>query len=243
LPNASEISRRSRKKKKSCRKKPKPRLSAARKTLTPPRSPPPSRQSRSDDLTVSIVPDSKGPDAEQAIAATREWLERAVIGLGLCPFAKAVHVKGQIRYAYTDARNSSSLLDDLQRELHTLAEAPPEDIDTTLLIHPFALNDFLDYNDFLQTADELVEAEGFAGTLQVASFHPRYQFAGTSADDITNYTNRSPYPTLHLLREASVDAAVAAFPEAEAIFEKNIETMERLGLPGWESLGLRPGRR
>ena len=187
---------------------------------------------------MSIAARSSGPTAEEAIAATREWLERAVIGLGLCPFAKAVHVKGQIRYAVSDARNSSSLLDDLQRELQTLTEAPPAEIDTTLLIHPYALNDFLDYNDFLETADELVESEGLTGILQVASFHPRYQFAGTAADDITNYTNRSPYPTLHLLREASVDEAVAAFPEAEAIFEKNIETMQRLGLPGWEGLGL-----
>ena len=149
-----------------------------------------------------------------------------------------MHVKGQIRYAFTDTRNSSVLLDDLQRELLTLVDAPPEQIDTTLLIHPFALNDFLDYNDFLETADELVESEGFAGILQVASFHPRYQFAGNSADDITNYTNRSPYPTLHLLREASVDAAVAAFPEADAIFEKNIETLKRLGHDGWDALGL-----
>ena len=173
------------------------------------------------------------------VAETRVWLERAVIGLGLCPFAKAVHVKGQIRYAVSDARNSPSLLDDLQRELHTLAEAPPAEIDTTLLIHPYVLNDFLDYNDFLETADELVEVEGLAGILQVASFHPRYQFAGTAADDITNYTNRSPFPTLHLLREVSVDEAVAAFPEAEAIYEKNIETMEHLGHEGWKALGLR----
>jgi hypothetical protein len=191
---------------------------------------------------VAIAGSLKGPDAEAAIGATRDWLERAVIGLGLCPFAKAVHVKGRIRYAFTDARNSISLLDDLQRELHTLIEAPAEEIDTTLLIHPFALNDFLDYNDFLETVDGLVESEGFAGILQVASFHPRYQFAGTSADDITNYTNRSPYPTLHLLREASVDAAVAAFPEAEAIFEKNIETMQRLGHEGWDALNLAPKR-
>jgi len=187
---------------------------------------------------VSSAAAAGGPTAEEIVAATREWVERAVIGLGLCPFAKAVHVKGQIRYAVSDARNSSSLLDDLQHELHALAESPPAEIDTTLLIHPYVLNDFLDYNDFLETADELVEAEGFAGILQVASFHPHYQFAGTSADDITNYTNRSPFPILHLLREASVDEAVAAFPEADAIYEKNIETMERLGHEGWAALEL-----
>lgn len=241
--NGSETSQKSRKKKKSCRKRRKPRQHALARRLKACRSLPTSPSSRSDALTVSIAASSSAPSDDEAIAATREWLERAVIGLGLCPFAKAVHVKDQIRYAVSDARNASALLDDLQRELHTLAQAPTETLDTTLLIHPRALNDFLDYNDFLETADELVEAEGFAGILQVASFHPRYQFAGTSADDITNYTNRSPYPTLHLLREASVDAAVAAFPEAEAIFEKNIDTMERLGHEGWEALGLRPIRR
>ena len=187
---------------------------------------------------MSSAASATGPTAEEIVAATQEWLERAVIGLGLCPFAKAVHVKGQIRYAVSDARNSASLLDDLQRELHTLAEAPPAEVDTTLLIHPYVLNDFLDYNDFLETADELVEVEGLAGILQVASFHPRYQFAGTAADDITNYTNRSPYPILHILREASVDQAVAAFPDAGKIYEKNIETMERLGHDGWNALGL-----
>ena len=180
---------------------------------------------------------------DAAIAATRAWLERAVIGLGLCPFAKAVHAKNQIRYVVSGARNTDSLLDDLERELRLLAETPSEEIDTTLLIHPHVLEDFLDYNDFLELADGVVEEVGLEGVLQVASFHPRYQFEGTEPDDITNYTNRSPYPTLHLLREASVDEAVAAFPEAEAIFEKNIETMQRLGLPGWEGLGLGPSRR
>ncbi|HEV7801501.1 MAG TPA: DUF1415 domain-containing protein [Burkholderiales bacterium] len=178
------------------------------------------------------------PTAGEAIAATRTWLERAVIGLGLCPFAKAVHVKDQIRYVVSDARNSDVLLDDLERELKSLADATRDEIDTTLLIHPRVLGDFLEYNDFLEVADEMVEALGLAGVLQVASFHPRYQFAGTEPDDITNFTNRSPYPTLHLLREASVDEAVAAFPEAEQIYEKNIETMQRLGIEGWKALGL-----
>jgi hypothetical protein len=173
---------------------------------------------------------------DEVIAATRTWLERAVIGLGLCPFAKAVHVKGQIRYVVSRARNSDVLLEHLERELDALAAAPPDEVDTTLLIHPDVLEDFLDYNDFLELADRVVEELGYAGVLQVASFHPRYQFEGTDADDITNYTNRSPYPILHILREASVDQAVAAFPEAEKIFEKNIETMQRLGKDGWENL-------
>jgi hypothetical protein len=178
------------------------------------------------------------PTPDEAVAATRVWVERAVIGLGLCPFAKAVHVKGQVRYVVSEARNSDVLLDDLERELHALAEAPPVEIDTTLLIHPYVLDDFLAYNDFLEIAEETVESLGLSGVLQVASFHPRYQFAGTTPDDISNYTNRSPYPILHLLREASVDEAVAAFAEAEEIYEKNIETMERLGLEGWKALGL-----
>jgi hypothetical protein len=178
------------------------------------------------------------PTADEAIAATRAWLERAVIGLGLCPFAKAVHAKGQIRYVVSEARNSDVLLDDLERELHALAEAAPAEVDTTLLIHPYVLDDFLQYNDFLEVAEETVESVGLTGVLQVASFHPAYQFAGTTPDDITNYTNRSPYPILHLLREASVEEAVAAFPDPEEIYEKNIETMERLGLAGWEALGI-----
>ncbi|MDB5905378.1 MAG: hypothetical protein JWM26_4256 [Betaproteobacteria bacterium] len=178
------------------------------------------------------------PSAEEAIAATRAWLERAVIGLGLCPFAKAVHVKNQVRYVVSDAHNKDVLLDDLEQELRTLAQASPEEIDTTLLIHPYVLHDFLEYNDFLEAADAVVEELELDGVLQVASFHPQYQFEGTAVDDITNYTNRSPYPILHLLREASVDAAVAAFPDAELIFEKNIETMNRLGIEGWEALGL-----
>jgi hypothetical protein len=184
------------------------------------------------------------PSADEAIAATRTWLERAVIGLGLCPFAKAVHVRNQVRYVVSEAHNKDVLLDDLEHELRTLARASPEEIDTTLLIHPYVLQDFLDYNDFLEVADGIIEEVGLEGVLQVASFHPQYQFEGTAPDDITNYTNRSPYPILHLLREASVDAAVAAFPEAEQIFEKNIETMKRLGIEGWDALGLEvPGGR
>jgi hypothetical protein len=177
---------------------------------------------------------------DEVVAATRAWIEHAVIGLNLCPFAKAVYVKNQIRYAVSEARTSEALLSDLVRELGSLAEASPQEVDTTLLIHPHVLNDFLDYNDFLQVADAAVEELDLAGVLQVASFHPQYQFAGTSADDITNYTNRSPYPTLHLLREASVGQAVAAFPEAEAIYETNIETMRRLGLAGWKALAIDP---
>ena len=175
---------------------------------------------------------------ENAIAATKLWLEKAVIGLNLCPFAKGVHVKGQIRYFVSAAQTPDELLKDVMRELEVLAEASREKIDTILLIHPHVLTDFLDYNDFIDVVDATLEELDLAGELQVASMHPQYQFADTEFDDITNYTNRSPYPTLHLIREDSIDEAVAAYPEAETIFERNIETMRKLGHEGWNALGL-----
>ncbi|TWI69946.1 hypothetical protein IP91_01024 [Pseudoduganella lurida] len=175
-------------------------------------------------------------DQTTAIAATREWLEKAVIGLNLCPFAKAVHVKGQIRYVYSDADTPEALLELLMDELQFLADTPAEQVDTTLIVHPHVLSDFEDYNEFLDVADAALEDMQLDGELQVASFHPDYQFADTGKNDIGNYTNRTPYPTLHLLREESVERAVEAFPEAEAIFERNIETMEQLGHEGWDKL-------
>ncbi|UTY60216.1 DUF1415 domain-containing protein [Massilia sp. erpn] len=181
------------------------------------------------------------PAAERdaVIAATEEWLEKAVIGLNLCPFAKSVHVKKQVRYVVSEATTPEELLEQLMDELQLLADTEPEKVDTTLLIHPHVLTDFEDYNEFLDVADAALEDMQLVGELQVASFHPDYQFADTEKDDIGNYTNRSPYPTLHLLREDSIDRAVEAFPEAEDIFEKNIETMEKLGHEGWAKLGLK----
>jgi hypothetical protein len=176
------------------------------------------------------------PAPEACIAATREWLERAVIGLNLCPFAKAPHAKGQVRYVVSDATGPEALLADLLHELRHLADADPDELETTLLIHPFVLGDFLDYNDFLDVADAAVSELDLDGELQVASFHPDYQFADTAPDDIGNYSNRAPYPTLHLLREASVDRAVAAFPDAASIYERNIATLRRLGHAGWRAL-------
>jgi hypothetical protein len=176
------------------------------------------------------------PSREQALAETRAWVERAVIGLNLCPFAKAVQAKGQVRYVVSDDGDEASLLATLRDELVRLAEADPAELDTTLLVHPHVLADFIDYNDFLDVADAALEDLGYAGVLQVASFHPQYQFAGTSPDDVSNASNRSPYPTLHLLREDSVARAVAAFPEAEAIYETNIKTLSDLGADGWEKL-------
>ena len=170
------------------------------------------------------------------ITATRQWLEKAVIGLNLCPFAKAVYLKNQVRFVVSSAPHLDGLLEDLDRELDFLAAADPERVDTTLLIHPGLLHDFLDFNDFLQIAEAAVDEHQLEGVIQIASFHPQFQFADTTPDDMQNYTNRAPYPTLHLLREASIDKAVAAFPEAETIYQRNIATLENLGIAGWRAL-------
>jgi uncharacterized protein len=187
-------------------------------------------------MTEVLHPFADAATTARVIAATRRWLEAAVIGLNLCPFAKAVHVKRQIRYAATAAASADALLAELGRELDLLVEANPEALDTTLLIHPAAMTDFIDFHLFLREAEGLVGSRGYRGILQIASFHPEYEFAGNAADDIENCTNRSPYPTLHLLREASIDRAVAVFPDAAAIYERNIETMRRLGHEGWRRL-------
>ena len=182
------------------------------------------------------MPSTAPPSAAHAITETRAWVERAVIGLNLCPFAKAVQVKGQVRYVVCASAEPEALLSALIDELHALANCEPSETDTTLLIHPAALSDFLDFNDFLAVVDDTLDDLGYAGTLQVASFHPQFQFADTGINDVSNATNRSPYPTLHILREASIDRAVAAFPDPEAIFEANIQTLEKLGADGWAAL-------
>ena len=173
---------------------------------------------------------------DDPVAITRRWLERAVIGLNLCPFAKAVVAKEQVRFVLSDATTPEALLAELGEELLRLRDTPAEQIDTTLLIHPQVLGDFLDYNDFLDDADALVEALALDGVLQVASFHPDYQFAGSAPDDVENFTNRAPYPILHLLREDSVARAVAAFPDPDAIVARNIETLRGIGVDGWKKL-------
>ena len=174
--------------------------------------------------------------SDQVIAQTRAWVNRAVIGLNLCPFAKAVQMKNQIRYVVSDAGDEAGLLMALCGELRFLARADPEQLDTTLLIHPRVLGEFARFNEFVGSADAALQTMGYEGLIQLASFHPHYQFAGTDAGDVSNATNRSPYPTLHLLREASVTRAVAAFPKAAAIFEANIRTLQALGLEGWEAV-------
>lgn len=178
------------------------------------------------------------PDDAQVVEDTRRWLHRAVIGLNLCPFAKSVDVKGLVHYAVTRSVGFKDLLTDLKLEFNALAALEDTVRDTTLFIAPDGLQDFLEFNDFLSHANRLLSKLGFEGVFQIASLHPQYQFADAQPDAITNFTNRSPYPTLHLLREASIDRAVKAFPHAEAIFETNMRTMERIGHEGWAALGV-----
>lgn len=181
-------------------------------------------------------------DAAQAVEDTRRWLERAVVGLNLCPFAKAVLVKRQVHFSSTQADDAAGVLDDFARELEALVALPAQERDTALLVIPRGFEDFLAFHDLAQRSERLVRKRGFEGVVQVASFHPRFVFAGTQEDDITNYTNRSPWPTLHLLREESISRAVDAFPDASAIYEANMETLRQLGPDGWRALdvGARP---
>ena len=175
-------------------------------------------------------------DPARVEADVRRWLERAVIGLNLCPFAKAVYARNQVRIVVSDASTERALLEQLGEEMALLRDTPAGQVDTTLLVHPQELGDFLDFNDFLDDADALVEALDLDGVLQVASFHPHYQFAGTEPDDAVNLTNHAPYPILHLLREDSVDRAVAAYPEPDSIIERNVATMQELGSEGFGKL-------
>ncbi len=177
-------------------------------------------------------------DGDRVLTATRQWLEIAVIGLNLCPFAKAVYVRQQIRYVVSNAASPAELRNELRQELHFLSEVSADQIDTTLLIVPDMLSDFLAFNDFLLSADRMVAKLDLEGILQIASFHPRYQFSDCEPDDIDNVTNRSPYPILHLLRESSIDRAVGAFPDAAAIVSRNVATVRRLGQAGWNALHL-----
>lgn len=175
-------------------------------------------------------------DSASVERRVRRWLEKAVIGLNLCPFAKAVYVKQQVRIVVSDATSEWALLDRLEAELRHLHHTSPQDVDTTLLVHPYVLQDFADYNQFLDTADALIASLQLDGELQLASFHPHYRFAGTRPDDVENLTNRTPYPLLHLLRESSIDRAVAAYPDPDAIVTRNIATVTALGADGYARL-------
>jgi hypothetical protein len=173
---------------------------------------------------------------DEIIASTRRWLERSVIGLNLCPFAESVYRSGRVRFRVSEQRTAAALLAELRAELTGLQSADPAQCETTLLIHPWVLADFVEYNDFLEVCEATIAELDLEGELQVASFHPRYQFAGTQSEDIENYTNRSPYPMLHLLREASIERAIAAVPDTDEIYRRNIRTLRELGHAGWQRL-------
>ena len=180
----------------------------------------------------------QAPEQDKVIENTRIWLEKAVIGLNLCPFARSVYVNNQVRLVVSQARHLDAFLEQLDEELELLAATDPVEIDTTLLIHPVLFDDFLEFNDVTGIAEEAVIEHDLEGVIQIASFHPRFQFEGTSPNDIGNYTNRAPYPTLHLIREASLERAIASHPDPDSIYERNIETLQRLGLLGWQALGI-----
>ena len=188
---------------------------------------------------MNLYPDTHHLTDDQIIALTRSWVELVVIGLNLCPFAKPVHVKNQINYSLSHARDEDELTNDLRHSLEILLTTSPDMMDTSLLIHPWVLSDFVDYNNFLDIADVILDEHDLTGIVQIASFHPDYQFAGTSSDDVTNCTNRSPFPMLHLLREESMDKATAALPDASVIVDRNLETMTSLGYEGWNDLQLK----
>jgi uncharacterized protein len=191
--------------------------------------------------TAGVIGGSSGDvempiDTDKIIAATRRWLERSVIGLNLCPFAAAPYRDNRVHFCVSGQRTASGLVEQLRSELITLQAADPLHRETTLLIHPWVLTDFAEYNEFLEICDAMVDHLGLEGELQVASFHPRYQFADTQPEDIENYTNRSPYPMLHLLREASVERAVTTAGGTEEIYRRNIRTLRELGHSGWQQL-------
>ena len=178
------------------------------------------------------------PDSATVTDHTRQWLEKAVIGLNLCPFAKAPHVKNLVRISVSQARHLDAFLEDLDRELQLLGNTPADELETTLLVHPTLFPDFDTFNQMLDIADAAVVDNGLEGIVQIAPFHPDFQFEGTDSDDISNYTNRSPYPTLHLIREDSIAKAAQAFPDASAIFERNIALLEKMGHEGWDKLDI-----
>ena len=182
------------------------------------------------------------PTDAEVLAATRTWLERAVIGLNLCPFAKAVHVRGQVHFSVSAADSQPQVLEDLAQELEALMAHNALERDTTLLVVPRCLDLFLDFNAVVGRGERLILKKGLDGVVQLASFHPQFCFADMAEGDVTNFSNRSPYPTLHLLREASIDKAVRAFPDPESIYGANMETLRKLGASGWAALDVGPAR-
>lgn len=183
-------------------------------------------------MPVSTVED------QPIINATRHWLTQAVIGLNLCPFAKAPYIKQQLRFCVSHARHLDDFLELLDDELQLLANTPARDIETSLIIEPNLFQDFQDFNDLLDLTDQIITEHHLDGIIQIAPFHPQFQFADAPADDITNYTNRSPYPTLHLIRESSIERAVEAMGDTSTIFERNKQLLRRMGKEGWDKLAI-----
>ena len=170
------------------------------------------------------------------ITATRRWLEKSVIGLNLCPFAESVYHGNRVGFRVSEQRSAAGLLAELRSELTGLQITDPAVCETVLLIHPWVLENFIEYNDFLDVCEATIEELNLEGELQVASFHPQFQFADSQPEDIENYTNRSPFPMLHLLREASIERAIAAVPDTDEIYRRNIRTLRDLGHAGWQRL-------
>lgn len=181
----------------------------------------PIRRKRSQRDLDELLEDNK------IVASVRQWVESFVVDMKLCPFAERELVKNRVRFAVTEVTTEEQLLKALQAELALLNKDPS--VETTLLIHPKVLQDFADYNQFLDHADRLLAQMGLEGVCQIASFHPDYQFAGTGPDDAENYTNRSPYPVLHIIREESLEQAIADFPDVDQVPARNIEQMKRMG--------------
>lgn len=175
----------------------------------------------------------------RVLRRTQAWIEHVVLGLSLCPYAKQPWQQDRVRLQLTQARDADALLARLADELRFLADADPAEVETTLLIAPHMLASFEDFLDFMDLAEACVEALDLEGEIQVASFHPDFQFGDAPADDAAHATNRSPYPTLHLIREASIEAAVAAHPDPDRIWQRNLEVMRQLGPDGWDALRAR----
>lgn len=184
---------------------------------------------------------TQSPDDQTVINDTRLWLEKAVIGLNLCPFAKAPYIKNRVRIAVSHAAHLDGFLQDLDNELQRLHRTPIDECETALLVHPTLFPDFLTFNDMLNIADRAIIDNDLEGIIQIAPFHPHFYFSDSTPDDIGNYTNRSPYPTLHLIREDSIARAVAANPDTDAIFRRNIALLESMGETGLRELGLPAG--
>lgn len=169
------------------------------------------------------------PDVQAVVQRTLDWLDRIVIGLNLCPFAASVRREGSVRLAVCESSDEATLAKDLLAELDLLQQTGEAEISTTLLVFPRAFHRFDSYWQFYELAENLLLEAGLEGVIQLASFHPDYCFEGEPAQDVSHFTNRSPYPMLHLIREQQLERVLAQYPDPEAIPDRNIATLRRLG--------------